>query len=230
MRQLSNHFFEHDASVVAKALLGKVLRHRVHGQWLSAQIIETEAYYIDEKGSHASLGFTQKRRALFMLPGTIYMYYARGSDSFNVSVAGEGNAVLFKSAIPYVAELNKYTQAELNANPMIQTMLKHNPIKHTNKRRKPLACCSGQTLLCKSLLLSVPDWDQKCFCRGRLELVDVGYQPRDIIKTTRLGIPAGRDAHLMLRYIDKHYVKYATSNPLSKRQAKKGQTYFLLNQ
>ncbi|MDV3444008.1 DNA-3-methyladenine glycosylase, partial [Pseudomonas otitidis] len=36
------------------------------GRWLSARIIETEAYYLAEKGSHASLGYTEKRRALFL--------------------------------------------------------------------------------------------------------------------------------------------------------------------
>ena len=64
------------------------------------RIIETEAYYINERGSHASLGFTEKRKALFMKPGTIYMYYARGGDSLNFSCLGDGNAVLVKSGFP----------------------------------------------------------------------------------------------------------------------------------
>jgi DNA-3-methyladenine glycosylase len=72
-------FFDKPPLLLAQALLGKVLRHRVDGDiWLSVRIIETEAYEKTEKGSHASLGFTQKRAALFMPPGTIYMYYARG--------------------------------------------------------------------------------------------------------------------------------------------------------
>ena len=70
--------------------------------WLSARIIETEAYYQAEKGSHASLGYTHKRRALFMDGGVIYMYYARGGDSLNFSAAGPGNAVLIKSGHPWV--------------------------------------------------------------------------------------------------------------------------------
>ena len=71
-------FFDRDALELARDLLGKVIRHRVDGLWLSARIIETEAYYQAEKGSHASLGYTHKRRALFMDGGVIYMYYARG--------------------------------------------------------------------------------------------------------------------------------------------------------
>jgi 3-methyladenine DNA glycosylase Mpg len=34
--------------------------------------------------------------------GTIYMYYSRGGDSFNISAAGPGNAVLIKSAYPWI--------------------------------------------------------------------------------------------------------------------------------
>jgi len=89
-RPLGAAFFQRDALRVAADLLGKVIRHRVDGLWLSARIIETEAYYGAEKGSHASLGYTHKRRALFLDGGHIYMYYARGGDSLNFSAAGPG--------------------------------------------------------------------------------------------------------------------------------------------
>ncbi|NIP71796.1 MAG: 3-methyladenine DNA glycosylase, partial [Gammaproteobacteria bacterium] len=95
---LAPAFFDRDAQVVACDLLGKVLCHVSDGAPLWAVIVETEAYYRAERASHASLGYTEKRRALFMPPGTIYMYYARGGDSFNVSCAGPGNAVLVKAA------------------------------------------------------------------------------------------------------------------------------------
>lgn len=94
---LPDAFFDRDAQVLARDLLGKVIRHRVGDLWLSARIIETEAYYCAEKGSHASLGYTEKRKALFLDGGHIYMYYARGGDSLNFSAQGPGNAVLIKS-------------------------------------------------------------------------------------------------------------------------------------
>lgn len=80
---LPDAFFDRDAQILARDLLGKVIRHRVGDLWLSARIIETEAYYCAEKGSHASLGYTEKRKALFLDGGHIYMYYARGGDSLN---------------------------------------------------------------------------------------------------------------------------------------------------
>ena len=94
---LSRNFFNRDAITTAKALLGKILRTWYDKVWLCAQIIETEAYFQNEKVSHASLRYINKRIALFMSPVTIYMYYARGSDSLNVSCRGKGNAVLIKS-------------------------------------------------------------------------------------------------------------------------------------
>ena len=94
---LPDCFFDRDAQLLARELLGKVIRHRVGDSWLSARIIETEAYYVAEKGSHASLGYTEKRKALFLDGGHIYMYYARGGDSLNFSAHGPGNAVLIKT-------------------------------------------------------------------------------------------------------------------------------------
>ena len=114
---LPDAFFDRDAQLLARELLGKVIRHRVNGLWLSARIIETEAYYIVDKGSHASLGYTEKRKALFLDGGHIYMYYARGGDSLNFSAHGPGNAVLIKSAYPWLDNLSgpdSLAQMQLN--------------------------------------------------------------------------------------------------------------------
>jgi DNA-3-methyladenine glycosylase len=205
---LDVNFFNRDASCVAQALLGKVLRHYYQGIWLSAMIIETEAYYLHEKGSHASLGFTEKRKALFMPAGTIYMYYARGGDSCNISCQGEGNAVLLKSGIPYTPDADEK---------MLATMHQLNPRANGRGLRIINKLCAGQTLLCKSLGLKVPDWDQKNLDATTLRIDDVGYQPQEIIQTPRLGIPQGRDEHLLLRFIDYQYAAYCTRNPLTKR-------------
>ena len=95
-------FFNRDPQIVAQDLLGKVIYAKHQGVWLKAIITETEAYYLNDKASHASLGYTPKRQALFMSPGIIYMYYSRGGDSFNISCRGKGNAVLIKSAVPFL--------------------------------------------------------------------------------------------------------------------------------
>ena len=143
---LPNHFFDQEPLELAQALVGKVLRHRInhpeYGRiWLSARIIETEAYYRTEKGSHSSLGHTDKRAAMFMAPGTIYMYYARGGDSLNFSARGDGNGVLIKSGIVHLDRKSNASSLEL--------MHQMNPVG--DRRRKDDRLCSGQTLLCRSL-------------------------------------------------------------------------------
>lgn len=213
-------FFQKDALTLAKALIGKMIRSRYGAIWLSAQIIETEAYYLEDKASHASLGFTQKRKALFMPAGTIYMYYARGDDSLNISAQGDGNAVLIKSGYPY--------QDAMGGEEMIATMQRLNPVKGSGKLRDPKKLCSGQTLLCRSLNLRVPDWDTKTFSKADFYIEDVGYTPTKIIQTKRLGIPLGRDEHLEYRIIDYDFADYATSNPLRKKSYRLGEEYKVL--
>ncbi|MBV6824101.1 DNA-3-methyladenine glycosylase [Pseudomonas sp. PD9R] len=215
---LPDAFFDRDAQVLARDLLGKVIRHRVGDLWLSARIIETEAYYCAEKGSHASLGYTEKRKALFLDGGHIYMYYARGGDSLNFSAQGAGNAVLIKSAYPWVDDLSGPAS--------LAQMLLNNPDAH-GRPRPSQKLCAGQTLLCKSLGLKVPVWDAKRFDHEVLLVEDVGQTPAHVIQATRLGIPNGRDEHLMYRFVDGAYAAYCTRNPLRRGQVE-GRDYYLL--
>ncbi len=219
-RALPDSFFHRDAQTLARELLGKVIRHKVDGLWLSARIIETEAYYVAEKGSHASLGYTEKRKALFLEGGHIYMYYARGGDSLNFSAEGPGNAVLIKSAYPWVDGVS-----DENA---LARMLLNNPDASGNVRT-PERLCAGQTLLCKALGLKVPMWDARRFDEEQLFVEDVGQRPPRIIQTTRLGIPAGRDEHLMYRFVDAAYARFCTRNPLRRGQVE-GRDYIFIEQ
>ncbi len=217
---LTEPFFDRDACTVAKDLLGKVLRHRWQGRWLACRIIETEAYYRREKGSHSSLGYTEKRRAMFMPPGTIYMYYARGGDSLNVSVRGAGNAVLIKAGLPWFDDRSPRDN--------LAVMQRLNPVRGSGRPRPPERLCSGQTLLCRSLGLKVRDWDQRPFDPHTFYIEDTGHRVETIIQTTRLGIPAGRDEHLPYRFIDADAAPYATRNPLTQRKAVEGRDYRLI--
>ncbi|WP_022851710.1 DNA-3-methyladenine glycosylase [Limisalsivibrio acetivorans] len=202
MERLTSKFFDRDAALVAEELLGKVIYREVEGVPLRVMVIETECYYLADKGSHASLGYTEKRSPLFMVGGTVYMYYARGGDSLNISSRGEGNAVLIKSGIPWG-----------NSEEGIELMQRLNPVN--GRLREPERLCSGQTLLCKSLNLKVPEHsgvgiDEADFC-----FLNDGDNPEEIIQTTRLGIPEGRDEYLPYRFIHKSYAGYCTKNPLT---------------
>ena len=217
---LPDAFFDTDAQSLARALLGKVIRHRQGPYWLSARIIETEAYYVTDRGSHASLGYTHKRRALFLDGGHIYMYYARGGDSLNFSAQGPGNAVLIKSAYPWLdacTDDNAFVQMQLN-----------NP-DASGQPRPAERLCAGQTLLCKTLGLKVPVWDAQRFDTEHLFVDDVGAQVLHVVQTTRLGIPQGRDEHLPYRFVDAGYARFCTRNPLRRGQVE-GRDYFSIFQ
>jgi len=224
-------FFDRDPQQVAASLLGLVLCHRVRGRWLMASLVETEAYYLEDKASHASLGFTEKRRALFMPAGTIYMYYARGGDSFNVSVRGAGNAVLFKAGLPLMTDHlpriaragPRWNWSAEEASAMLRVMARLNPLP-SGSARPVQRLCGGQTLLCKALGLKVRTWDARPLPSAGLTLVDIGYRPARIIRTRRLGIPAHRDPHFFYRFVDLDRAQSATRLPLSRR-AREGTDY-----
>lgn len=203
---LSNDFFDEDAQIVAQRLLGKLLCVKHEQHWLLARIIETEAYYMADKSSHASLGFTEKRKGLFMPPGTIYMYYSRGGDSLNISTQGEGNAVLIKAGYPY---LSQHKDDET----MLKVMQTLNPCKNHPGLRSVEKLCAGQTLLCRALGLKVKTWDQQQFSKNLFYIKDMGEVPSYIYQTTRLGINPERDSHLPYRFIHGDYSNYCTKKP-----------------
>ena len=228
-RLITPEFFHQAPQALAIALLGKILRRKVRWQgknfWLSARIIETEAYYRDEKASHSSLGYTAKRKAMFMAPGTIYMHYARGGDSLNFSALGEGNAVLVKAAFPHFDSISGRRQLEV-----MRALNPRNSISGTTRlaKKTPRAIdrlCNGQTLLCKSLDLKVVDWDQQTLDKRRFYLAESGCQITRYIQCPRLGIPVGRDENLWYRFIDFDAAHHATSNPLTKRKWREGVNY-----
>jgi DNA-3-methyladenine glycosylase len=223
---LDKQFFDLSPLDLAMALLGKILRHKYidpiarRSYWLAAQIIETEAYYRNEKGSHSSLGYSEKRKAMFMPPGTIYMYYARGKDSLNFSARGAGNAVLVKSGFPYVDAISPPAN--------ITVMQALNPLANGETPRAQEKLCSGQTLLCTALNLKVSRWNQNEMDQDHFYLEDTGYKPDAVIQCTRLGIPKGRDEHLPNRFIDHAFARFTTSNPLTKRKMVMARDYRIL--
>ena len=77
------------------------------------------------------------------------------------------------------------------------------------------------------LYITIKDWDQKAFDQNSFYIENTGNRVTKIIQTTRLGIPVGRDEHLMYRFIDYDFAKYCTSNPLSKRNWAEGKDYLI---
>lgn len=102
------------------------------------------------------------------------MYYARGGDSLNFSAQGPGNAVLIKSAYPWVDEVSGPAS--------LAQMLLNNPDAQ-GRPRPTQKLCAGQTLLCKALGLKVPMWDAKRFDHELLLVEEIqGRRPRRLFK------------------------------------------------
>jgi DNA-3-methyladenine glycosylase len=110
---LPRSFYERDAVVVARDLLGKVLVHRDGGVRRAARIVETEAYEgPDDEASHARFGPTPRAAIMFGPPGVAYVYLIYGiSHCFNVVTGTDGHpsAVLVRAAEPLEGCLHSTT-------------------------------------------------------------------------------------------------------------------------
>lgn len=169
-------FFDVDCEVLAQWLLGCVLVRNSSGEdqgECRGKIVETEAYLgIEDKAAHSYNGRkTERNAAMFMQPGTAYVYSIYGiHHCFNISSHGEGAAVLVRALEPVEG---------------VETMRAK---RKAAKKDKDL--CSGPAKLCQAL-----DINKLC---DKVDLVssdclwvEPGTKPlsdADIIKSARIGV------------------------------------------
>ena len=201
---------------MARDLIGCVLRRRLDGLWLGVRIVETEGYGLDDPASHAYLGRTPSREPMWAPPGTIYMYHSRAGASLNVSCGTGPEAVLIKAGAPVVDK--RSPQAALDA------MHRLNPAPDGQSRRLEARLCAGQTLLCRSLGLTVVEWNGRQFDSDRF-YIEARRTTPPIVATLRLGIRPERDDGRRSRYVDRDLAGSATVNPL-RRGAVAGRDYW----
>jgi len=104
-------FYQQKCADLAKALLGKLLVHKLEsGDRVSGVIVETESYLgREDKAAHSYKGQTEKNTAMFMDPGTAYVYNIYGMYCcMNISSQGnvDFNKVQYKtfSVTPALAQ------------------------------------------------------------------------------------------------------------------------------
>ena len=128
-------FYDRDAEVVARELLGGVLRVVQDGVAVSGRIIETEAYLgPHDAACHAVAGRTARTWHLFGPPGTAYVYFIYGMHWCVNAVTREegfGSAVLIRALEPLEG---------------IAVMRARRP-----KARSDRALCDGPGKLCAAL-------------------------------------------------------------------------------
>jgi DNA-3-methyladenine glycosylase len=100
-RPLPRSFFARPVDVVARDLLGRVVRTRTPDGVVAVRLVETEAYAgEDDAASHAWRGPTPRNAVMYGPPGRLYVYFTYGMHwCANVSCepAGRAAAVLLRA-------------------------------------------------------------------------------------------------------------------------------------
>jgi DNA-3-methyladenine glycosylase len=185
--QIGKTFYDRSPEVVARELLGKVLKHNYKGEWLTGRIVEVEAYLgMDDPASHTFIGQTERNRVLFGPPGVAYVYLVYGIYyCLNVSClpAGEPGGVLFRAIEPLEG---------------VKTMAKLRGVPEASGASK---ISGGPGRLCQALGITLKlhngvDVTQR---GSTLQVVDDGYHVSHVVVTPRIGIQKGAD--LPLRFL-----------------------------
>lgn len=104
MKKLDRDFYSRPTAIVAEALLGCLLVHRIGNAERVGKIVEVEAYLgAHDLASHSSKGVTPRTRVMYGPPGYAYVYLIYGMHHcMNVVTEPEGNgaAVLIRALEP----------------------------------------------------------------------------------------------------------------------------------
>lgn len=101
---LTQQFYQQNTLDVARQLLGKTVVREIGNHFLTAKIVETEAYAgFDDKASHAHSGKTPRCNVMFGPAGFAYVYFTYGMHYlFNVVTEDVNypSAVLIRAVEP----------------------------------------------------------------------------------------------------------------------------------
>ncbi|NWZ01523.1 3MG glycosylase, partial [Loxia curvirostra] len=179
--QLQEDFFNQPCVSLARSFLGQILVRKLpDGRELWGRIVETEAYLGGEdEASHSKGGKqTQRNAAMFMKPGTLYVYQIYGIYfCMNVSSQGEGAAVLLRSLEPLQG---------LDA----MRELRRASRKAPSRLLKDWQLCNGPSKLCQAFGIDKA-FDQRDLTQDAAIWMVPGQDPpgeQDVVATTRIGI------------------------------------------
>lgn len=166
---------------LAKNLLGmKLVRLTESGERRSGYIVETESYLgADDKAAHSYNGKrTERNKAMFMKPGTSYVYNIYGIYTcINISSKGEGAAVLIRSLEPCDGEDSMKIARRIKKSEKSKELKRHE-------------LCNGPSKLTQALGITKENGDQVDLTTSSCFWVEKGNPVPDssIIACKRIGI------------------------------------------
>lgn len=178
--KLDFRFYDRSCEELAKALLGQVIVTRHEGKRLAGKIVETEAYLgpID-KAAHSYKGKTDRNTAMFMKPGTAYVYNIYGMYCcLNISAQGDGCAVLIRALQP------------------VENLEVMDKLRSKGKEGKSLLkkdgkeLCNGPSKLCQALAIKKDTVNKEDLCTSDEIWLEKGEIIDDskIVKCKRINI------------------------------------------
>ncbi|XP_077304922.1 DNA-3-methyladenine glycosylase [Lithobates pipiens] len=215
--RLSSDFYEKSCIDLAKSFLGQILVRKLpDGSELRAKIVETESYLGGEdEASHSRGGKrTERNIAMYMKPGTIYVYQIYGVYfCMNVSSKGDGAAVLLRSLEPVegLDEMRSFRSIRRNA----------------SKSLKDKELCNGPSKLCQALNFD-KSFDRRDLASDQSAWLEAGSEvmEENIVSCARIGIGyAGEWTHKPLRF----YIKGNQYVSVRDKAAEGGMTFVHTN-
>ncbi|KAM5152054.1 DNA-3-methyladenine glycosylase isoform 1-T3 [Mantella aurantiaca] len=190
--RLSSDYYEKTCVDLAKSFLGQILVRKLpDGSELRGRIVETESYLGGEdEASHSRGGKrTERNIAMYMKPGTIYVYQIYGVYfCMNISSKGDGAAVLLRSLEPIAGldEMRNLRRSRRNA----------------SKSLKDKELCNGPSKLCQALDIN-KSFDRRDLASDQSAWLEAGSEvaEEEIVSCARIGIGyAGEWTHKPLRF------------------------------
>lgn len=185
MLKLDKEFFNRDARIVGKDLLGKIIIRKYDGKTLICRIVETEAYIGSlDKACHAyNFKRTPRVLPLYEEAGIAYVYAIYGMYYCLNIVTGEKEdpqAVLIRAVEP----IEGLEEISMNRTKKPYCEL---------KRKEILNLTSGPGKLCIALNID-KKLNTQSVLGEEISLYDDGFKSFDIISCKRIGIDYAEEA------------------------------------
>ena len=177
-------FFAHDAELVARSILGRLIVRTLDGEQLAGRITEVEAYLgLDDPAAHAFAGRTPRNAVLFGPPGFAYVYFIYGMHyclNFSCEPDGQAGCVLVRALEPLAG---------------VSTMARLRGVPASSNAK---LLTGGPGKLCQALAITratVNGLDVTA-PESPLQVADDGFVPERIETTARIGISKAQNRPL----------------------------------